>query len=105
MFNQLDITDMDARMKRIEEHMEDSMRNLMREQKREKGFYYEVWIDFYEDFESEIYPAISNMPHNDAVKYCLKYMERREQFYSSPRYYQMLNRMVADIKEEDFVSV
>ena len=96
---------MNERLKRIEKRMEDSVRKLMREQGREKGFYYEVWIDFYEDFEDEIYPVISTLSDDDATKYCLQYMEKREAFYYSPRYYQMLDRMLANVKEEDWVSV
>ena len=67
-----------------------------------KGFWYEVGIDFDENFEDEIYPVICNMSHDKAVEYCLQYMIKRESFYDSPRYYQMLNRLVA---VSDFVAV
>ena len=84
--------------------MQNGTSKLMKE-RGIKGFWYEVGIDFDEDFEDAIYPVICDMHYDKAVVYCLQYMIKREAFYDSPRYYQMLDRMVADIKEEDLIKV
>jgi len=60
-----------------------------------KPFWYEVRIDYYERFETEVYPIVKNMPKQNAAKYVLNYLIEREKFYSSPKYYEMLDRLVA----------
>ena len=72
---------------------------LMKAENR-KPFWYEVWIDFGEDFDEIIYPKIKDLQPDAAARYCLDYMERRERFYGSPYYYAMLDKMVADVKFE-----
>lgn len=60
-----------------------------------KPFWYEVWIDLDERFDDEVWPAIKGLPVEAAAKYVLDWLIAQERFYSSPRYYQMLDKLVA----------
>jgi hypothetical protein len=40
------------------------------------------------------------MKDEEVVEVCAKYLNERERFYSSPDYYDMLDEMVKDIKDE-----
>lgn len=66
-----------------------------------KGLWYEVWIDLDESWEDKWFAAFRLMKDEDIIEACAKYLNEQERFYSSPGYYDMLNKMVADIKWKD----
>ena len=65
-----------------------------------KGLWYETWIDLDECWEEKWFASFRFMKDEDIVEVCAKYLNEQERFYSSPDYYDMLDRMVADIKWE-----
>ena len=76
--------------------------NHKRYEKEHKHWWYEVFIDFGEDFDELIYPKIKDMGYEEQYTFCLGYMWERENHYFSPDYYKAMDAMVAGLKEEDF---
>lgn len=76
--------------------------NRKRYEEEHKCWWYEVFIDFGEDFDEFIYPKIKDMDYEEQFTFCLGYMYRRDNYYFSPEHYDALNEMVRSIKEEDF---
>ena len=66
-----------------------------------KKLWYECWIDLDECWEEKWFASFRFMKDEDIVEVCAKYLNEQERFYSSPDYYDMLDKMVADIKWED----
>lgn len=69
--------------------------NSDRHQKEHKCWWYEVFVDFQEDFEELIYPHIKDMEYEEQFTFCLGYMWRRDSYYFSPQHYDDLNEMVS----------
>jgi hypothetical protein len=65
-----------------------------------KGLWYEVWIDLDECWEEKWFASFRYMADKDIVEVCAKYLNDQERFYDSPDYYDMLDRMVKDVKWE-----
>lgn len=63
--------------------------------------WYEVWIDLDECWESKWFSSFRFMKDEDIIEVCSKYLNERERYYSSPDYYDALDRMVADLEWED----
>lgn len=63
-----------------------------------KRFWYEVWIDLSENWDG-IYEQIKNLDHQAAFDTCLGFLERMEDYYSSPKHYDDLNDMLKNIKD------
>lgn len=76
--------------------------NNKRYKEEHKHWWYEVFIDFDDDFDECIYPKIKDIEYDGQYTFCLGYMFRRDEYYFSPNYYKSMNAMVAGIKEEDF---
>lgn len=62
-----------------------------------KHWWYEVFVDFDEDFDEFIYPKIKGMDYEEQYTFCLGYMFRRDNYYSSPQYYNDLDEMVSEL--------
>lgn len=60
-------------------------------------FWYEVFIDFSENFDDVIYPLIKNLPYDAAFDLSWGYLQRRDDYYSSPNYVGDLNEMLGDL--------
>lgn len=58
-----------------------------------KRYWYEVWIDMSEAWDG-IYEQIKDLDHQAAFDTCLGFLERMEDYYSSPTYYEDLTEMV-----------
>ena len=67
-----------------------------------KGLWYETWIDLDEAWEDKWFAAFQFMTDNQIVDACAKYLNEQERFYDSPDYYDMLDRMVGSISEEEW---
>ena len=67
-----------------------------------KGLWYETWIDLDEAWEDKWFAAFQFMTDNQIVDACAKYLNEQERFYDSPDYYDMLDRMVESISEEEW---
>ena len=61
-------------------------------------FWYEVFIDFSEDFDEVLYPLIKDLPYEAAFDLCWGYLQRRDDYYASPSWIEDLNDMIKDIK-------
>lgn len=59
----------------------------------DKRYWYEVWIDMSEAWDG-IYEQIKDLDHQAAFDTCLGFLERMEDYYSSPTYYEDLTEMV-----------
>ena len=57
-------------------------------------FWYEVFIDFSETFDDGLYPLIKDLPYEAAFDLCWGYLQRRDDYYRSPNYYEGLNEMI-----------
>ena len=57
-------------------------------------FWYEVFIDFSEDFDDVLYPLIKDLPYEAAFDLCWGYLQRRDDYYSSPSWIEDLNKMI-----------
>ena len=90
----------DALYKKLDKALSAYNHNMY--EKEHKHWWYEVFIDFSEDFSDFIYPKIKDMDYEEQYTFCLGYMWHRETYYFSPSYYDDLNRMVSELKEEDF---
>lgn len=77
----------------------------IKEEKHPKPFWYEVWIDLSDYFDTDVWPNIKNMAVDAAAAWTFEYLLRRDRFYSSPRYYEMLDKMVESIKEDEWIPV
>ena len=64
------------------------------------NLWYEVWIDLEESWLDKWFASFRLMKDEEIVDVCAKYLNERERFYSSPDYYDMLDEMVKDIKDE-----
>ena len=64
-----------------------------------KGLYYETWIDLDESWEEKWFSSFRYMKDDEIVDVCVKYLNEQERFYSSPDYYDMLNKMVANLEK------
>lgn len=69
--------------------------NLLENKLKGKHFWYEVWIDLDEQFDDEVWPMIKGLPVDAAAKYIFEWLVKREEFYDSPKYYEMLDKLVA----------
>lgn len=69
--------------------------NLLENKLKGKHFWYEVWIDLDERFDDEVWPMIKGLPVDAAAKYIFEWLVKREEFYDSPKYYEMLDRLLA----------
>ena len=69
--------------------------DLMDKKMEGKYFWYEVWIDLDERFDDEVWPVINGLPVEAAAKYVFEWLVRRDEYYDSPKYYEMLNKLVA----------
>jgi hypothetical protein len=58
-------------------------------------FWYEVWIDLDERFDNEVWPVINGLPVEAAAKYVFEWLVKRDEYYGSPKYYEMLDKLVA----------
>ena len=65
-----------------------------------KKLWYECWIDLEECWEEKWFASFRFMKDEDIVEVCAKYLNEQERFYSSPDYYDMLDKMVANIEDE-----
>ena len=63
-----------------------------------KGLWYETWIDLSETWLERWFASFQYMKDEEIVEVCAKYLNERERFYGSADYYDMLDKMVADIK-------
>lgn len=63
-----------------------------------KGLYYETWIDLDESWEEKWFSSFQYMKDDEIVDVCVKYLNQQERFYSSPDYYDMLNKMIANLE-------
>lgn len=63
-----------------------------------KGLWYETWIDLSETWLERWFASFCYMNDEQIIDACAKYLNERERFYGSPDYYDMLDKMVADIK-------
>lgn len=66
---------------------------------REKHFWYEVFIDFDEAFDEEIYPRIKNLEYEDALTYSIGWMAQMDRYYDSPQHYESLNKALENMVE------
>ena len=73
--------------------------NSKRYKKEHKCWWYEVFIDFGEQFDDCIYPIIKDMNYQDQFTYCFGYMERCDNYYFSDEHYESLNQMVKELKD------
>jgi hypothetical protein len=72
--------------------------NSKRYESEKKHWWYEVFVDFDEDFDDAIYPIIKDMDISAAYTHCLGYMYMRDAYYFSPEYFEDLNEMVRNCK-------
>lgn len=75
--------------------------NKKRYEKEHKCWWYEVFIDFGEEFDDCIYPIIKDMNYQDQFTYCFGYMERSDNYYNSDEHYENLNQMLKGLKYEE----
>lgn len=57
-------------------------------------FWYEVFVDFNEDFDEVLYPVIKDLPYWAAFDLCWGYLQSREDYYDSPSWIEDLNKMI-----------
>ena len=62
-----------------------------------KRYWYEVWIDFDEGWDG-IYEEIKGLSYKAMFDTCLGFINRMEDYYDSPKYYEDLNEMIKDMK-------
>ena len=80
------------------EKLYEKLYNDIKERCKEKKerFWYEVFIDFSEDFDDVIYPTIKDLPYDAALDLCWGYLVRRELYYSSPQWIEDLDKSLHD---------
>ena len=61
-------------------------------------FWYEVFIDFSEDFEEVLFPLIKDLPYEAAFDLCWGYLQRRDDYYGSDQYTNDLDEMYKNVK-------
>ena len=61
---------------------------------KEKGWWYEVFIDFKEDFEEFIYPTIKDMRYEEQFTFCLGYMYKMDIYHLNSECYDFLNELI-----------
>ena len=88
----------DALYKKLKKDL--SLYNHKRHEEEHKSWWYEVFIDFDEDFDEFIYPQIKDMDYEEQYTFCLGYMWRRESYYFSPDHYDALNKMISHLEEK-----
>jgi hypothetical protein len=70
-------------------------------EKEHNHWWYEVFVDFDEDFDEFIYPKIKDMDYEEQYTFCLGYMYRRDAYYFSPNYYNDMNEMVKNAFQDN----
>lgn len=88
----------DALYKKLKNDL--SLYNHKRHEEEHKSWWYEVFIDFDEDFDDFIYSQIKDMDYEEQYTFCLGYMWRRESYYFSPDHYDALNKMISHLEEK-----
>lgn len=78
--------------------------NEIIEKRHPKAFWYEVWIDLSDYFKTDVWPHIKDLPIEAAAEWTFQYLLKRDRFYSSPHYCEMLDRLVDNIKEDEWIS-
>ena len=75
--------------------------NSERYKKEHTAWWYEVFVDFNEDFDGVIYPQIKDKDYQTQYVFCLGYMFLRDTYYFSDDHYNDLNKMLksAEFKE------
>lgn len=73
--------------------------NSKRYKEEHKHWWYEVFIDFSEDFKDFIYPIIKDMDFEEQYTYCLGYMWRRDSYYFSEEHYDFLNKLANEVNK------
>ena len=63
----------------------------------EHPFWYEVFIDFSDNFDDVIYPLIKNLPYDAAFDLSWGYLQRMDDYYSSPKYVDDLDEMLGNL--------
>lgn len=63
----------------------------------EKRWWYEVWIDLEESWDG-IYEEVKNLSYRAVVDTCIGFLQRMDDYYGSPKWYEDMNEMVKDIK-------
>ena len=63
-----------------------------------RNLWYEVWIDLSENWES-MWGILKEMTFGERVEKCAAYLNERERFYGSSDYTDMLDAMLATIKD------
>lgn len=88
-------------VKKAWEKFDNTIKPMLHKRPDCKKLWYECWIDLDECWEEKWFASFRFMKDEDIAEVCAKYLNEQERFYSSPNYYDMLDKMVANIKEED----
>ena len=81
------------------EKYDNTIEPMLRERADCKGLWYETWIDLSDTWESKWMQSFRFMSDKEIVEVCAKYLNEQERFYDSPDYIDMLDKMVANIKD------
>ena len=81
------------------EKYDNTIEPMLRQRADCKGLWYETWIDLSETWENKWMQSFRFMDDKAIVEVCAKYLNEQERFYDSPDYIDMLDKMVADIKD------
>lgn len=87
----------EAEVKKAWEVLDKVIKPMLYKRPEVKGLWYEVWIDLDENWLDKWFSSFRYMDNVAIVEVCVKYLNDRERFYSSPDYYDMLNKLVADL--------